>query len=38
MTELASFVGIALRVLLTGRRLKQSLEEQQILAKKISSR
>ena len=38
MAELASFVGIALRMLQTEQRLQQALEEQQLLAKEMSHR
>jgi two-component sensor histidine kinase len=38
MTELASFVGIALRMLKTEQRLKDALEEQETLTKEMSHR
>jgi len=38
MTELASFVGIALRMLNTEQRLKDALEEQETLTKEMSHR
>lgn len=38
MTELASFVGIALRMLQTEQRLKVALEEQETLTKEMSHR
>jgi two-component sensor histidine kinase len=38
MTELASFVGIALRMLQTEQRLKESLEQQETLTKEMSHR
>ena len=38
MTELASFVGIALRMLRSEQRLQSALEEQEMLAKEMSHR
>jgi two-component sensor histidine kinase len=38
MTELASFVGIALRMLQSEQRLQRALDEQEILAKEMSHR
>jgi two-component sensor histidine kinase len=38
MTELAAFVGIALRMLKTEQRLKESLEQQETLTKEMSHR
>jgi two-component sensor histidine kinase len=38
MTELATFAGVALRMVQSDRRLKQALEEQETLAKEMSHR